>query len=78
MMKSLSVIGTAAMFLVGGGILTHGVPVVHHWIESVSAAAGGAGFIVPTLLNAVAGIVAGAVVLLGVMAISKIWKVARG
>ena len=30
MMKSLSVIGTAAMFLVGGGILTHGLPVVHH------------------------------------------------
>jgi predicted DNA repair protein MutK len=74
MMKSLSVIGTAAMFLVGGGILTHGVPVVHHWIESVSAGAGGAAFIVPTLLNAVAGIVAGAVVLAGVMAISKIWK----
>ncbi len=65
MMKSLSVIGTAAMFLVGGGILTHGVPVVHHWIESVTASAGGAGFIVPTLLNAVAGIVAGAVVLVG-------------
>jgi predicted DNA repair protein MutK len=43
MMKGLSVIGTAAMFLVGGGILTHGMPVVHHWIESVGAAAGGAG-----------------------------------
>ena len=78
MMKSLSVIGTAAMFLVGGGILTHGVPVVHHWIESVSAAAGGAGFIVPVLLNGVAGIVAGAVVLVGVMAVSKIWKALKG
>ncbi|MGH8348086.1 MAG: DUF808 domain-containing protein [Pseudomonas sp.] len=78
MMKSLSVIGTAAMFLVGGGILTHGVPVVHHWIESVSAGAGGAGFIVPTLLNGVAGIVAGAVVLVGVMAAGKIWKALKG
>jgi predicted DNA repair protein MutK len=78
MMKSLSVIGTAAMFLVGGGILTHGVPVVHHWIESVSAAAGGGGFIVPVLLNGVAGIVAGAVVLVGVMAASKIWKALKG
>ncbi|RON45594.1 DUF808 domain-containing protein [Pseudomonas frederiksbergensis] len=78
MMKSLSVIGTAAMFLVGGGILTHGVPVVHHWIESVSAGAGGAGFIVPTLLNAVAGIVAGAVVLAGVMIASKIWRSVKG
>ena len=63
---------------IGGGILTHGVPVVHHWIESVSAGAGGAGFIVPTLLNAVAGIVAGAVVLAGVMVVSKIWKTVNG
>jgi len=74
MMKSLSVIGTAAMFLVGGGILTHGVPVVHHWIEGVAASAGGAGFIVPMLFNAVAGIVAGAVVLAGVLAVGKVWK----
>ena len=78
MMKSLSVIGTAAMFLVGGGILTHGIPVVHHWIESVSEGAGGAGFIVPTLLNAVAGIVAGAAVLAVVMVVSKIWKAVKG
>jgi predicted DNA repair protein MutK len=78
MMKSLSVIGTAAMFLVGGGILTHGVPVVHHWIEGVAASAGGAGFIVPMLLNAVAGIVAGAVVLAGVMVVGKVWKALRG
>jgi predicted DNA repair protein MutK len=78
MMKSLSVIGTAAMFLVGGGILTHGVPVVHHWIEGVSQSVGGLSWIVPGLLNAVAGIVAGAVVLAGVMVVSKIWKTAKG
>lgn len=78
MMKSLSVIGTAAMFLVGGGILTHGVPAVHHWIEGVTASAGGAGFIVPMLLNAVAGIVAGAVVLAGVLAVGKVWKALKG
>ncbi|CAH0307649.1 DUF808 domain-containing protein [Pseudomonas brassicacearum] len=78
MMKSLSVIGTAAMFLVGGGILTHGMPVVHHWIEGVAASAGGAGFIVPTLLNAVAGIVAGAVVLAGVLVVGKVWKALKG
>jgi predicted DNA repair protein MutK len=52
--------------------------VVHHWIESVSAGAGGAGFIVPMLLNAAAGIVAGAVVLAGVMVASKIWKALKG
>ncbi|NYH07315.1 DUF808 domain-containing protein [Pseudomonas moraviensis] len=78
MMKGLSVIGTAAMFLVGGGILTHGVPVVHHWIESVGAAAGGAGFVVPMLLNGVAGIIAGAVVLAGVSVIGKVWKALKG
>jgi hypothetical protein len=46
LMKALSVVGTAAMFLVGGGILAHGIPVLHrlaegkHW--SVSAAVDGA------------------------------------
>ncbi|MBE8600507.1 DUF808 domain-containing protein [Pseudomonas cyclaminis] len=74
MMKSLSVIGTAAMFMVGGGILTHGVPVVHHWIESVSQSAGAVAWLMPTLLNAVAGIVAGAVVLALVSVVGKVWK----
>lgn len=77
MMKSLSVIGTAAMFMVGGGILTHGVPAAHHWIESVSQSMGGFSLIMPTLLNAVAGIIAGAVVLMGVMAASKVWRMAK-
>lgn len=78
MMKGLSVIGTAAMFLVGGGILTHGVPVLHHWIESVGAAAGSAGFAVPVLLNGVAGIIAGAAVLAVVSVVGKIWRAIKG
>lgn len=78
MMKGLSVIGTAAMFLVGGGILTHGVPVVHHWIESVGAAAGSAGFAVPVLLNGVAGIIAGAAVLAVFSVVGKIWRAIKG
>lgn len=78
MMKGLSVIGTAAMFLVGGGILTHGIPVVHHWIESVGAAAGSAGFAVPVLLNGVAGIIAGAAVLAVVSVVGKIWRAIKG
>jgi len=78
MMKGLSVIGTAAMFLVGGGILTHGIPLVHHWIESVGAAAGGAGFAVPVLLNGVAGIIAGAAVLAVVSLVGKIWRAIKG
>ncbi len=77
MMKSLSVIGTAAMFMVGGGILTHGVPVVHHWIETVSQSVGGLAWLMPTLLNAVAGIIAGAVVCAGVISVSRILKALR-
>lgn len=78
MMKGLSVIGTAAMFMVGGGILTHGVPAVHHWIESVSQSIGGISWLMPTLLNAVAGIIAGAVVLALVSVASKAWRALRG
>ncbi|KTC42970.1 MAG: DUF808 domain-containing protein [Pseudomonas sp.] len=81
MMKSLSVIGTAAMFMVGGGILTHGVPAAHHLIEGLTAHStalvGGFSVILPTLLNAVVGIVAGAVVLLGVTLASKAWRAVR-
>ncbi|WP_119739559.1 DUF808 domain-containing protein [Pseudomonas sp. Larv2_ips] len=77
MMKSLSVIGTAAMFMVGGGILTHGVPVVHHWIETVSQSTGGLAWLMPTLLNAVAGIIAGAVALVVVQICEKIWHAVR-
>ncbi|WP_203009031.1 DUF808 domain-containing protein [Pseudomonas paraversuta] len=82
MMKSLSVIGTAAMFMVGGGILTHGVPAAHHWIEGVAASSaqwlGVVSAIVPTLLNTVAGIVAGAVVLAVVAGVSKVWRAIKG
>nr|WP_315435259.1 DUF808 domain-containing protein [uncultured Pseudomonas sp.] len=78
MMKTLSVVGTAAMFLVGGGILTHGVPVLHHGIEGIGAAAGSAGFAVPMLLNGVAGIIAGAAVLAVVSVVGKIWKALKG
>lgn len=82
MMKSLSVIGTAAMFMVGGGILTHGVPVLHHWIEGVAQAStqwlGAVSVIVPTLINAVAGIIAGALVLAVVAGVSKVWRALKG
>lgn len=67
LMKGLSIVGTLAMFLVGGGILTHGVAVVHHGIEALADKAHsipGIGAIVdavlPTLLNIGAGVVAGA------------------
>ena len=37
LMKGLSVAGTAAMFLVGGGILAHGIPAIGHAIEALAA-----------------------------------------
>jgi predicted DNA repair protein MutK len=65
LMKGLSVAGTAAMFLVGGGILVHGVPPVAHAVEQWSDGMAG-GWLLSALLNGLAGIVAGAVVLGGV------------
>ncbi len=35
LMKFLSIAGTVAMFLVGGGILSHGVPPIHHAVEAI-------------------------------------------
>lgn len=73
LMKFLSIAGTAAMFLVGGGILTHGIPVLHHAIEAVAKGAGGfGGVLVSSLLDAVVGIIAGALTLGVVSAIQKL------
>ena len=75
LMKGLSIAGTIAMFLVGGGILTHGIPVVHHWIERVSASLGGViGAVAPTLIDGVFGVLAGAIVLLVVKLINRFRK----
>ncbi|WP_020410071.1 DUF808 domain-containing protein [Hahella ganghwensis] len=70
LMKTLSVVGTAAMFLVGGGILMHGIPgaeeILHHAAEYVAGlpAVGGAiSWVIPSLISAVGGIVAGGITL---------------
>ncbi|MDR6215790.1 DUF808 domain-containing protein [Paracidovorax wautersii] len=78
LMKGLSVAGTAAMFLVGGGILVHGVPVLAHAVEGLAAAAArgpAAGLwsvLASSALNALVGIVAGAVVLMGVTLVQRL------
>jgi uncharacterized protein len=68
LMKFLSVAGTAAMFLVGGGILVHGVSGLHHaeesltkWAASVPGVGSILGGLLPMLLNAAVGLGAGAV-----------------
>jgi uncharacterized protein len=64
LMKGLSVAGTAAMFLVGGGILVHGVPPLSRAIEHISEGMQGSlGSIVGLLLDGLTGLVAGALVL---------------
>ena len=87
MMKALSVAGTAAMFLVGGGILVHGIGPVHHWVEAMAQGAESlpaTGSVLSVLtelvLNAVIGILAGALVLLAVSATQRLlrqWRIAR-
>ena len=73
LMKLLSVLGTAAMFLVGGGIVTHGIHVAHDWIEHVGHGAGPiGGAVIPSLLNGLFGVVAGALVLLLVSGVKKL------
>jgi hypothetical protein len=60
MMKTLSVLGTVAMFLVGGGILTHGFSAIGHGIESFAEGLGDmAEATVPILANGLFGLVAG-------------------
>jgi len=79
LMKALSIAGTAAMFLVGGGILTHGIPALHHAIEAAAQAVaatpgvgGLLGALTPMLLDGLAGIVAGALVLAGVLGVKRL------
>lgn len=67
LMKFLSIAGTAAMFLVGGGIVVHGIGPLHHAVEGAgewAAEFGGVvGWLVPQLSNGLIGVAAGAAVL---------------
>jgi len=70
LMKTLSVVGTLAMFLVGGGILVHSIPALHHVI--VDAVPGGLwGTVLENLGNLVVGLLLGSAVLLGVQGIKR-------
>lgn len=74
LMKTLSVVGTLAMFLVGGGIVVHGVAPVHHAIEAFAAQQGAwLAALVPVIANLVLGFIIGAVVLAAVNLVSR-WR----
>lgn len=81
LMKTLTFVGTIAMFLVGGGIINHAVPVLHHFsentvdhIEHIPSVGNIIGALTPTLLNFGLGIIAGFIVLFFVSLFQKIWK----
>lgn len=68
LMRTLSVVGTAAMFMVGGSIIGHGVPALHHFSERISAylqnlpvLGSTLAFISPILVDAIIGLIVGAI-----------------
>jgi uncharacterized protein len=68
LMRTLSVVGTAAMFMVGGSIIGHGVPFLHHFTEHVAeilqklpAVGGVLATISPILVDGIIGLIVGAV-----------------
>ncbi|WP_299796033.1 DUF808 domain-containing protein [uncultured Shewanella sp.] len=78
LMRGLTIVGTIAMFMVGGGILTHGLHAVSvqiesaaHWIEGINAVGPALAVITPSLLNTVFGVIAGALALIMVSGIQK-------
>jgi predicted DNA repair protein MutK len=71
LMRLLSVAGTAAMFLVGGGILAHGIPPIHHFVQELEQGAGPLAAVGPTLVNALVGVVAGGLIVAVLTAIQK-------
>lgn len=73
LMKLLSVLGTAAMFMVGGGIVTHSIPAIHHWIAHFGELTAPVGWLTEALANGLAGIVIGALVLLVVTLVGKLF-----
>ncbi|MPS95980.1 DUF808 family protein, partial [Comamonas sp.] len=65
LMRGLSIVGTAAMFLVGGSLLVHGITPVEHWIQQVIAPMGGvAAALGPLLVHVVVGAAIGSAVVL--------------
>ena len=79
LMKFLSVAGTAAMFLVGGGILSHGIPWIDHWVKGIVHRDGLSGLeatlaaLTPILMNLAVGVVAGAIAVVIVGLARRAW-----
>lgn len=81
LMKTLTIVGTIAMFLVGGGIISHGIPWFHHltedsvnYAEHIPTFGHIFGALTPTLINFVIGFIAGLIVVLLITAFQKIFS----
>ncbi|WP_137220952.1 DUF808 domain-containing protein [Shewanella sp. MEBiC00475] len=79
LMKILTFVGTIAMFMVGGGILTHGIHLVFEWIEhaqtvanQINVVGGFLGMLTPSVLNALFGVVAGGLAVLVMNGVMKL------
>lgn len=68
LMTGLGIVGTIAMFLVGGGIVVHGIAPIHHWVEATAAGSAALGWVLPTVANFVVGLACGAV-LVGILTV---------
>lgn len=62
LMKFLSIAGTLAMFLVGGGILVHGIGFLHHGVEDIAHLTGIFESVTTAILNGVIGFIIGAII----------------
>ena len=79
LMKTLSIVGTAAMFMVGGGILTHGITYIYEWIEEIALLAtltpiigSTMQFILPSLINLLFGLIIGMLIVVLLTFIKRI------
>ncbi|SKC31646.1 Inner membrane protein YedI [Photobacterium piscicola] len=74
LMKTLAIVGTIAMFLVGGGIVVHSIPQIHTVVEHIAQLAvfPGSHSIMTPLLNGVVGVIAGTIVVIVVTIVNKI------
>lgn len=78
LMRLLAVLGTAAMFLVGGSILVHGIPALHHGIEAFAGLAGWGSVPASMAMEATVGVVGGALALLGMQVFGAARKMMSG
>ena len=74
LMRFLSIAGTAAMFLVGGGILAHGLKALEDAIEGLAAQGGALGWLISMVGNGLLGVVAGLILVALVTPISRLVK----